>query len=220
MAERIKNIAFDLGGVVIALSYEQAVRRFEEIGLRNARQHLDAYQQKGIFGDLEEGRITDVQFCEQLSILVGRQLTMDECFYAWHGYVQSVPKRNLETIRQLRQQGYKVCLLSNTNSFMMRWANSDFDGNGHGVGDYFDALYLSYQHKVMKPRREIFELMLQGQQATAAETLFIDDSTSNCAAAEALGIRTLCPQDNADWIEPLMQLLNGNGNGNDNGNGN
>ena len=104
MAERIKNIAFDLGGVVIALSYEQAVRRFEEIGLRNARQHLDAYQQKGIFGDLEEGRITDVQFCEQLSILVGRQLTMDECFYAWHGYVQSVPKRNLETIRLLRQQ--------------------------------------------------------------------------------------------------------------------
>ena len=30
--KQIKNIAFDLGGVVIALSYEQAVRRFEEIG--------------------------------------------------------------------------------------------------------------------------------------------------------------------------------------------
>jgi hypothetical protein len=29
----IKNIVFDLGGVVIALSYEQAVRRFDEIGL-------------------------------------------------------------------------------------------------------------------------------------------------------------------------------------------
>ena len=30
---KIRNIAFDLGGVVLALSYEQAVRRFEEIGL-------------------------------------------------------------------------------------------------------------------------------------------------------------------------------------------
>ena len=207
MAERIKNIAFDFGGVVIALSYEQAVRRFEEIGLRNARQHLDAFQQKGIFGALEEGQITDVQFCEELSKLVGRQLTMDECYYAWHGYVQSVPKRNLEAILNLRRLGYKVCLLSNTNPYMMRWANSDFDGEGHGVGYYFDALYLSYQHKVMKPHREIFDLMLQGQQATASETLFIDDSVSNCAAAEALGIRTLCPQDNADWVEPLMQLL-------------
>ena len=207
MAERIKNIAFDFGGVVIALSYEQAVRRFEEIGLRNARQHLDAFQQKGIFGALEEGRIDDVQFCQELSKLVGRQLTQDECYYAWQGYVESVPKRNIEAIQQLRRQGYKVCLLSNTNPYMMQWANRDFDGEGHGVGEYFDALYLSYQCRVMKPQREIFELMLRGQQASAGETLFIDDSVSNCAAAEALGICTLCPQDNADWVEPLMQLL-------------
>ena len=46
----IKNIAFDLGGVVLALSYEQAVKRFEEIGLKDARQRLDAFEQKGIFG--------------------------------------------------------------------------------------------------------------------------------------------------------------------------
>lgn len=52
--KQIKNIAFDLGGVVIALSYEQAVRRFEEIGLKDARQHLDAFHQRGIFGDLEK----------------------------------------------------------------------------------------------------------------------------------------------------------------------
>ena len=44
----IKNIVFDLGGVVIALSYEQAVRRFVEIGLTDVRQHLDAFHQKGI----------------------------------------------------------------------------------------------------------------------------------------------------------------------------
>ena len=35
----IKNIAFDLGGVVLALSYEQAVRQFEAVGLRDARRH-------------------------------------------------------------------------------------------------------------------------------------------------------------------------------------
>lgn len=207
MAEKIKNIVFDLGGVVIALSPEQAIRRFEKIGLAGARQHLDPFHQKGIFGELEEGRISDVQFCEELSKLVGRQLTMDECYYAWHGYVLSVPKRNLETILRLRQQGYRVCLLSNTNPFMMQWALRDFDGEGHGLDYYFDALYLSYQHQMMKPQREIFELMLHGQGATAAETLFIDDSTINCAAAEALGIRTLCPQNNADWVEPLMALL-------------
>ena len=74
---KIKNIAFDLGGVVLALSYEQAVRRFEEIGLANARQHLDAFEQKGIFGDLESGRISPEDFRRELSKLIGREVTMD-----------------------------------------------------------------------------------------------------------------------------------------------
>ena len=203
------NIAFDLGGVVIALSYENAIRRFEEIGLTDARQHLDAFHQHGIFGDLESGRISAEVFREELSKIIGRQLTMDECFYAWHGYVESVPQRNLDMLLRLRQQGYKVCLLSNTNPFMMQWACSPaFDGGHHPIDYYFDRLYLSYECKVMKPSPEIFRMMLEGQQATADETLFIDDSPNNCAVAEALGIHTLCPQNNEDWIPALKSYLN------------
>ena len=204
---KIKNIAFDLGGVVLALSYEQAVRRFEEIGLANARQHLDAFEQKGIFGDLESGRISAEDFRRKLSLLIGREVSMDDCYQAWHGYVDHVPKRNLEAILRLREQGYKVCLLSNTNPFMMQWAEKDFDGEGHPISYFFDALYLSYECKVMKPRREIFEMMLNGQHAQPEETLFVDDGPRNIEAAKALGMLTLCPQNNEDWIAPLMDML-------------
>lgn len=208
MPSNSHNIAFDLGGVVIALSYENAIRRFEEIGLTDARQHLDAFHQHGIFGDLESGRISAEVFREELSKIIGRQLTMDECFYAWHGYVESVPQRNLDMLLCLRQQGYKVCLLSNTNPFMMQWACSPaFDGGHHSIDYYFDRLYLSYECKVMKPSPEIFRMMLEGQQTTADETLFIDDSPNNCAAAEALGIHTLCPHNNEDWIPALKAYL-------------
>lgn len=204
----IHNIAFDLGGVVLALSYENAIKTFEEIGLSDARQHLDAFHQHGIFGDLESGKISSEEFRLELSRIIGRELTMDECFYAWHGYVESVPQRNLDMLLQLRQQGYKVCLLSNTNPFMMQWAfTSDFDGGYHPIGYYFDHLYLSYECKVMKPSTEIFQMMFSGQQATADETLFIDDSPKNCAAAEAIGIHTLCPQNNEDWIPALKDYL-------------
>ena len=208
MPSNSHNIAFDLGGVVIALSYENAIRRFEEIGLTDARQHLDAFHQHGIFSDLERGRISAEVFREELSKIIGRQLTMDECFYAWHGYVESVPQRNLNMLLRLRQQGYKVCLLSNTNPFMMQWACSPaFDGGHHPIDYYFDRLYLSYECKVMKPSPEIFRMMLEGQQATADETLFIDDSPNNCAVAEALGIHTLCPHNNEDWIPALKAYL-------------
>ena len=204
----IRNIAFDLGGVVIALSYEQAVKRFQEIGLSDARKHLDAFCQQGIFGDLEKGVITTEQFRAEISCLVDRELTHDECRYAWHGYVESVPQRNLQMLLRLRSLGYKVCLLSNTNPYMMQWAmSSEFDGNGHSVEYYFDHLYLSYQCKQMKPSAEIFKMMLQGQQSSAAETLFIDDGLKNIQAAQALGIHTLMPQNNEDWTEPLSKLL-------------
>ena len=204
---KIRNIAFDLGGVVLALSYEQAVRRFEEIGLTDARQRLDAFEQKGIFGDLESGRISVEDFRRELSLLVGRELTMDDCYQAWHGYVDHVPSCNLKAILSLRARGYKVCLLSNTNPFMMQWADKDFDGEGHPISYFFDAMYLSYECKAMKPRREIFEMMLNGQQAQPEQTLFVDDGPRNVEAAIALGMQTLCPQNNEDWIEPLEAML-------------
>ena len=204
---KIKNIAFDLGGVVVALSYEQAVRRFEAIGLKDARQRLDAFEQKGIFGDLESGRISADDFCRELSLLVGRSLTMDECSTAWQGYIDHVPKRNLEALLSLRARGFKVCLLSNTNPFIMQWAEKDFDGEGHPISHFFDALYLSFQCKVMKPRREIFEMMLSGQESLPEETLFVDDGPRNVETAASMGMQTLCPTNNEDWTAALENII-------------
>lgn len=207
MSNTIRNIAFDLGGVVVALSYEQAVKRFEELGLKDARQRLDAFEQRGIFGDLESGRITAEDFRRELSVLIGRELTMEECGTAWQGYVDHVPKRNLKALLSLRARGYKVCLLSNTNPFIMQWASNDFDGEGHPISDFFDALYLSYECQVMKPRREIFEMMLRGQESLPEETLFVDDGPRNVKTASAMGMHTLCPMNNEDWIPALEVFL-------------
>ena len=203
----IKNIAFDLGGVVLALNYEQAVRRFEAIGLKDARQRLDAFEQKGIFGDLESGRISAEDFRRELSLLVGRSLTMDECSTAWRGYVDHVPKRNLEALLSLRARGFKVCLLSNTNPFIMQWAEKDFDDEGHPISHFFDTLYLSYRCKAMKPRREIFEMMLSGQASLPEETLFVDDGPRNVETAAAMGMHTLCPANNEDWTAALENII-------------
>ena len=200
---KITNIAFDLGGVVLALSLEGAIREFERIGLTDARQRLDAFQQRGIFADLESGRISAEAFRQELSKMIGRELTTTECYNAWHGYVDHVPQRNLDKLLSLRSQGNKVCLLSNTNPYMMMWAGADFDGQGHPIDYYFDNMYLSYECGVMKPSPEIFQMMLHGQQATAEETLFIDDSPANCEAAARLGIHTLCPHNNEDWTGML-----------------
>ena len=71
----IKTILFDMGGVIITISRDEAVRRFAALGLKDADDWLDAYCQKGIFGEIEEGKITDEEFRKKLELLVGRSLT-------------------------------------------------------------------------------------------------------------------------------------------------
>jgi putative hydrolase of the HAD superfamily len=204
----IKTIIFDLGGVIITLDQSQAVRRFEEIGVDDVGERLNAYAQSGIFGDLEAGRITAEDFRHELSLLVGHEVTHEQCAYAWQGYAKEVPPRNLEALKRLRQEGYRVLLLSNTNPYMMEWVESErFDGCGHPISAYFDALYLSYQLKMMKPSEAIFREVLRQEKTFASEVLFVDDGPQNVAIASQLGMRTLRPENGEDWREMLFDIL-------------
>lgn len=206
--EKIKKIAFDFGGVIIRQNQQQAVERFKQIGLLDAEERLGAYTQQGIFGQLEEGKITAEDFRWQLSLLIGRAVTIEDCSYAWRGYCDGLPQRNLEALQHLRREGYGLSILSNTNPFMMGWALSkDFDGNGNSLADYVDALYLSYQMKVMKPSAEIFHRVLEAEGVRPEELLFVDDSSHNISAAQQLGIATFQPVNGEDWTEELFQLL-------------
>ena len=206
--DKIKRIAFDFGGVIIRQNQQQAVERFKQIGLLDAEERLGAYTQQGFFGELEEGKITAEDFRWQLSLLIGRAVTIEDCSYAWRGYCDGLPQRNLEALQRLRREGYGLSILSNTNPFMMGWALSqDFDGNGHSLADYVDALYLSYQMKVMKPSAEIFRRVLEAEGVRPEELLFVDDSSHNISAAQELGIATFQPVNGEDWTEELFQLL-------------
>ena len=204
----IRTIIFDLGGVVITLDPQQAVDRFMALGLADAEKRLDSYTQSGIFGDLEHGLISAEDFRRELSVLVGHEVTHEECAYAWQGYAKEVPQRNLETLEKLRQEGYRVLLLSNTNSYMMEWAESPaFDGKGHPVSYYFDHCYLSYQMKLMKPSEDIFRAVLRNEKTFASECLFVDDGARNVATASQLGMFTFCPENGADWTKDIWEKV-------------
>ena len=243
----VRNLIFDMGGVVFDLGYGQAVRRFGEIGVEDAGTLLDASIQTGIFGDLEGGRITCEEFRRGLSAHVGRELSLEECDYAWKGYILDLPRRNLDKLVELRSRGYRLFLLSNTNPFITRWAHSpqfslaatpaglaalsvipsspadsvprsspvcrsaaplsDETGGGRPMDDYFDRLYFSCDLKMMKPDPAIFQYVLDAEDLDPAETLFIDDSPRNTEAAARLGIRTMCPRNNADWTEEIERFL-------------
>lgn len=205
---KIKNIIFDLGGVIITLDQQQAIRRFKEIGVSDAEQRLDAYTQSGIFGDLEGGRIDAEQFRAGLSEIVGHELTAEQCLYGWKGYAGDVPQRNFEALRRLRAEGYRLVLLSNTNPYMMSWVRSrDFDGSGHPLDDYLDAIYTSYECGVMKPDERIFRHVIETEGFVPGETLYVDDGQRNVETAARLGMRTFKPENGFDWTGEIYKYL-------------
>ncbi len=204
----IKNIIFDLGGVIMTLSHPGGVKRFKELGVADAEKQLDPYTQTGIFGDLEGGRITAEEFRLTLSKMVGREVTFEECKYCWLGYRADLPKRNLDVLKKLRREGYRLILLSNTNPFMMDWAESgEFDGEGNSIHHYFDALYMSYRVKAMKPSEYFFRYVLEKEGIKPEETLFLDDGPRNVAMAADMGIHTFCPENGSDWTDEIYKYL-------------
>ena len=212
---KLKNIIFDLGGVIMTIDQPSAVERFKEIGLQDAEQRLDPYTQSGIFGDLEEGKISADEFIAELSSLVGRKLSFEECKYAWRGYTKEVPLRNIKALDKLREEGYKLILLSNTNPFMMDWGMSkDFSGDGRPISSFFDSIYMSYKLKMMKPDRRIFKKIIDEEGIEPRETLFVDDGPRNVAVARELGFVTFCPENGVDWTEELFDKVLPNDNGN------
>lgn len=207
----IRNIVFDLGGVIMTICQEEAIKRFKSIGLKNVEDYLNPYTQTDIFGDIEEGKISAEQFRAKLSELIGKEVTYEECKFAWLGYRQDVPLRNLDILRKLKVQGYKLILLSNTNPFMMSWGLSgEFDGNGNSLESYFDSLYLSYKLGVMKPNKKIFQYIIDNEKIQPSESLFIDDGERNINTARLLGFKTLCPINGEDWTKELIELLKNN----------
>jgi len=197
----IKNIAFDFGGVIFNLAYENAVESFKKIGLADADKRLDRYHQRGIFEELESGRIGVDDFRAELEKMCHRSLTHEEVLGAWLGYVEGpVDPARLEAIDSLRARGYRTFLLSNTNPFVQQWAESSaFSPEGRPLSSFMDKCYTSYEVGIMKPDEGIFRHMLVDAQIKPEETLFLDDSQANVDAASRLGIQTMLVEKNGDW---------------------
>lgn len=202
----IKTILFDMGGVLFQIDTDQAKRRFEALGVDSER-YLDAYEQRGIFLDLESGAIGDEEFVSRLSEMVDHPVSKEEARHAWLGYVKEISLDRLNRIGKLRPR-YRTCLASNTNPFMMDFTEStEFSGDGHGIGHYLDHLYCSYRMGVCKPSADFFNKILDAEGVKPDEVLFVDDSKRNIEAAAGLGINTLWVDADKDWLPELETKL-------------
>lgn len=195
-------LLFDFGGVLVDLVRERVEKAFDRIGF-DIRPYLGAFKQSGVFSQLEQGRISVAEFCQELRNLSSdpSRMTDEAIVEAWESYLDTVPEERLEMLLRIRRH-YSVNLLSNTNAVHWRMAEERFFRyNGLGVDNFFDHIFLSCRLGMEKPDAAIFHKVVEGLGVAPQRILFFDDSETNCQAARDCGLQALVAPAASGWFE-------------------
>lgn len=194
--EGIENVVYDLGGVVIDLDRSQAVEGLRTLGILDADNLLDQYEQRGPFLMLETGRVdTGAFFDEMREIAIANGYpapTDSQLTEAFNRFLVKLPVERLEILRKMRMAGYRIFVLSNTNPVMYNsWIARAFKAEGGTINDYFDGIVASFQEGICKPEPVIFETVMRRYALNPSRTLMLDDSEKNCRGAASTGMHAL-----------------------------
>jgi len=111
----------------------------------------------------------------------------------------SVKPETVALIRALKDQGYKLYVLSNWDhvSFPLMLEKHD------ELFALFDGIMISGHEKIGKPNTKIYKRLLSRYGLDASECVFIDDMEHNVEAAKAVGIHGLCLSSHSQLVEDL-----------------
>ncbi len=188
----VTDIIFDLGGVVIDLDRLSAVAAYKELGLDDAGNMLGEYGQKWPFLPLEEGKFTTAEFFDTLRGLCRKGVSDMQIQDAFEAFLVGIPTERLHRLEQLRQAGYRIYVLSNTNAVMYHgWIAREFRKANRSVNDYFDGIVTSFEEGMCKPEPELFRIVVDRYGLDPGKTLMLDDSETNCNGARSIGLQAI-----------------------------
>lgn len=184
----INNVIFDLGGVVVDLDRDRAVRALENLGLKDANEMLGLYGQQEPFYGLETGERSAGEFFDIMRERMNPGVTDSQITTAFNEFLIRIPVERLAMLRRMRMAGFRTFVLSNTNPVMFNtWIDRAFRQEGGSVNDYFDGVVVSFEELMCKPNVAIFETLMRRYGLNPSETLMLDDSDKNCRAAAEAG---------------------------------
>ena len=183
----VKAIVFDLGGVLIDLDGERCVRAFREIlGYERITELLDLSHQKGIYGEMEAGRVTADEFRAEILLESRPGCVPADVDRAMAGLLTGMDPAKVPLLERLARD-YAIYGLTNNNEISVKRMHDIYEENGLDWQHVFRKEFISCRMKLMKPSREIFDAAAAEIGLPPEEILFIDDSQRNVDGAVAAG---------------------------------
>jgi epoxide hydrolase-like predicted phosphatase len=204
IAAHIRNIIFDLGGVILNLSVSSTMKELAALTGLPLEKIVDLYASRDEFLQYEKGLISDEEFRHSVRDIYkfkGNDHEIDRC---WNAMLLDIPAKRIALLKKLKSK-YRTFLLSNTNAIHVEYFSADLHkAHGmHSLDELFEKVYYSHVLNMRKPDADIYLHVLKASGLVAGETLFLDDNEKNIAGARSVGIETMLVKDPDELFEKL-----------------
>ena len=174
----IKNIIFDLGNVILKGSPNIVLEQIK----------IDKKQYESIKNDffndwksLDLGESTLSEQLEKCKFDFEIDSEIEEKLLHYYKY-RPFNVEILELIKELKNKGYKIYILSNNNKEAEKYLLEIPDFKA------FDGWIFSCDYQIMKPDPKIYNILFETYNLKPEECFFIDDSRKNIETGNKLGM--------------------------------
>ena len=195
----IKNVVFDIGKVLIR--FEPRIYIGRNVDDKEAEIVYKAVFMGEEWVKLDRGTLTDE---EAIEIVCKKYPKNEKCIrdimLNWHE-MQTPLEDTVKVYRKLKENGYKIYLLSNyhESAFHKIYEKYDFIRQADGG-------IISSSVKYLKPEEEIYKCLLEKYNLIPKECVFIDDTLDNVKAAEKIGFNIVHFVSAEDLIDRLSNM--------------
>ena len=202
-----KAIIFDMGGVLVDLDVEDCKAAFKrDLGYNDIDNIIDACHQKGIYGDLEEGKLTAEEF--RRIVLAGSRpdASASDVDEAMSHILVGIDPAKVILLKRLSSD-YDLYMLSNNNPISLPYSSSMFAEAGIPLASVFRKCFFSFEMKALKPSADFYRRVIEEIGLPAEDMLFIDDSQKNVEGAIAAGLPAVYYEPGTDLSALLAEVL-------------
>ncbi|OFX60668.1 MAG: hypothetical protein A2066_08175 [Bacteroidetes bacterium GWB2_41_8] len=199
MLKGIRNIIFDLGGVLLNIDPKKTIEAFGQLGMEQLIGDKGLTYDHEIFYLMEQGKVSPEEFRNGVRSLLPGVVSDDEIDTAWTAMLIDFPAIRVGLIQKLRAD-FGIYLFSNTNAIHVAKYQSNFrKQHGCKVSSLFEIAFHSNEIGYRKPTPESFHEIIRLSGINPEESLFIDDSLQNVEGAIACGLKGY-------WLEPGQKV--------------
>ncbi len=181
--EKITTVVFDIGNVLLKWDPEKIFGRL--FGRDDFKNHpLKSVIGNEIWLGMDRGTLSKEEAITLFSKSFPRDSkTIAEFIEAVPDHIEPYPA-GIECAKECKKKGLTILLLSNFPEYAYKKVREK-----HSFFNIFDGEIISYQVKMLKPEREIYETLISNFNLIPEKTLFIDDREENIAGAREAGIK-------------------------------